>query len=44
MRYDNLILKTTIGLAITWALIRTTDHIIDHHITAHYWKRVKGTR
>ncbi|MEW2011501.1 hypothetical protein AB0300_18755 [Microbacterium sp. NPDC078814] len=44
MRYDQLILKATIALGITWALVRTADHLIDNHLTAHYWRRVKGTR
>lgn len=44
MRYDQLILKTSIALGITWALIRATDHIIDNHLTPHYWRRARGTR
>jgi hypothetical protein len=44
MRYDQLVLKATITLAITWALIRTTDALIDHYGTTYYWRRMKGIR
>ena len=44
MRYDQLVLKATITLATTWALIRLGDMLIDKYGVAWYWGRMKGPR